>query len=70
MLWPFTKPKYRPGPIYTVDDYRAKHPADRAAGAIHTLKALDRYSLGMTPRELTDEEVMAGILLGTIDGLE
>ena len=50
-----------------MESYRAKEPRFRAVDAVDTLKALDRFERGMAPRELTDDEVVAGILLGVIE---
>lgn len=52
--------------LYTVRQYRKQSPAVRAVGAFFTLKELGRFEENMRARELTDEEVVAGILLGTI----
>jgi hypothetical protein len=53
--------------VPTVETYQETQPRGRAVWAVETLKALNRFEPNMKARELTDDEIVAGILLGVIE---
>lgn len=52
--------------VASPDTYRQRTPRGRAVWAVETLRALGRLDPQMKARELTDDEIVAGILLGVI----